>query len=222
MKSEHLNLLWKSLILTGGYVLLITCVLFIEHRYNIGVSVYNINSNNLLEKLINDLLLIVFPSALFISIFRKAYPVEKLNRISWILIAVYVLFFFVIRDITIRGLYIPIYFLGIGLSEELIFRKYLYSSLNSLMSSLRAGMISGGIWGLMHVIVPLLNGNYYIQDITIYFREGIRGIILGFFFIFIWKKTKSIWNAILVHALMDYIQFDPLFFVKYVVNMFVY
>ncbi len=211
-KQEKKKLLFITLILTCAYISYFITVVNITYRNNILIPLHEVNIANILCKFFSDILTLYLPVLIFFLFLKKVRLYERLNKLSVILLLIYIFLFMFIRDLSIRGSYIFFFYFGVGFSEEMIFRQYLYNSLKVSVKPIIAAIVSSGIWGVMHGILPSIINQHEAWNIIFFLKNGIIGILVGLIYIYIMKKTKSIWNCIFVHAIINYL--------GYIVNMF--
>ena len=211
-EQENKKLLFIILILTCSYILYFIAIVNIAYKNNFLIPLHEVNLANISCKSFFDILTLYLPVLIFFLFLKKVHSYEKVNKLSVILLLIYIFLFMFIRDLTIRGGYIFLFCFGVGFSEEMIFRQYLYNSLKVSVKPIMAAVFSGGIWGVMHGILPSITGQYPAWNIILFLKEGIIGILVGLIYIYIMKKTKSIWNCIFLHAIFNYF--------VYIVNIF--
>lgn len=90
----------------------------------------------------------------------------------------------------------------VGLSEELMFRGFLYSALRPVMRIWPAILLTSVAFGSVHVLNVFLTGALGPSLI-----QALTASISGLLFIAIRLRTGSIWPAIVVHALWDWALF---------------
>lgn len=79
--------------------------------------------------------------------------------------------------------------------EEALFRGILYRSLRSKTGVLAATVVSGTMFGLLHVYYSLLNGMW--SDGIFILTYGAMGMV----FCLLYEKTQSIWPCVCLHLL---------------------
>jgi len=87
--------------------------------------------------------------------------------------------------------------IGAGVTEEYLFRGYLFKLLKQRTNTLTAILIPAFIWTTLHLL--------FLKEHTV---ENIipllfTGMILGIMFSMVYITTGNIWNAILVHVFID-------------------
>ena len=83
--------------------------------------------------------------------------------------------------------------------EEIVFRGAIFRGLRSKTSFIPAAIISGLLFGLIHVFDSLIQGN--ILDILYIFVYGS----LGFVFCYAYEKNNSIYASIALHFINNFI-----------------
>ena len=84
-----------------------------------------------------------------------------------------------------------------GVTEEILFRGYLFMVISSRCSKLKAMLITSLLFGLVHIaMLPVITAG----DIAIVVTGGI---IAGMMFSVIYLNTKNIWYAAIVHVVWD-------------------
>ena len=173
------------------------------------VSLNEINRTNIYQRLLQDSVIgLSFPIFLLIK-YRKHYCklgfTGKSKILSIILFVIYILFFILRSDYSVGGLYRAIFYLiMVGLSEEVIFRGYIYLRIKPINRTL-AIIISSVIFGAGHAILPGIIADRSISFIGLDMLNYIGGgIVGGLLFITCMELSGNILVAILIHSLMDY------------------
>lgn len=86
----------------------------------------------------------------------------------------------------------------IGLFEETLFRGVVLGALRHRLSAGMAIVVSGVLFGLFHVVNALVG-----QDIALTAIQIVSATGLGLFFGAITVQARSVWPAILLHAIWD-------------------
>lgn len=168
---------------------------------------------NLTNKLLYDffsnlfIVIIIISSTLIKRESLDTLGITKNNyKIIFILLSIYIGMFFIKADFTLIGIYKCFFYLFVvALSEELIFRGYLFTKLDNELPTQFAIIISGIMWGSMHAFIPIiLNGYPFIKSLNIILSEFGGGILFGGIFILIYKKSKSLIVPIMIHAILDF------------------
>lgn len=87
--------------------------------------------------------------------------------------------------------------LFVGFLEEIIFRGFLYKLLEH-DNIKRAAIISSLTFGIGHII-NLLNGANFIPTLI----QIVHAISIGYLFVIIFQKGKSLWPCIITHSLVN-------------------
>lgn len=178
-----------------------------EYRNGWLISLQEVSLSNLSIKLFGDFgSMFIFPLILFVA-YRKNLSelgVRK-SKLCIVLLLIYVLFFILHRDYTVKGIYHAFFYLFIvALPEEFIYRGYLYSNLKKYNRTM-AIIISGMLFGMIHSILPSIisegSASTMLMDMT---NQLGGGIVSSLIFISFLEISGSIWVPILIHALLDY------------------
>lgn len=207
LKKDKKKLLFITLLLTCIYFLFTIIALNTAYKNNFLIRLQDVDVTNILSKLIFDILTMYLPVFIFFLTLKKVHQYEKPNKLSIILLFVYLLlsiYNIYKRDLSIRGIYALFYYLGVGFSEEMIFRQYLYNSLKISTKPAIAVIISGGIWGIEHGILPSIIHQYPMWRTILACSDLLGGVLFGLLYIYIMKKTKSVWNCIFIHSFLDF------------------
>lgn len=183
--------------------------IYLAFKNNVLISQNNVTWNNIHTKFLIDYLsMLLLPSILIIAnrrnlkAFRLCYESKKE---SFTLLVIMFLLFILHNDFSITGTYkFFFYLVVIAFGEEFIFRGFLYNRLKS--HSKAAGIILSGIlWGIGHAIMPSILNNSSLVQPLLSMSNGIGGgILMGWYFIYLQEKSKTLWIPILVHAILDY------------------
>lgn len=179
----------------------------IEH--NMLISINNVTINNVGIKFIDDFfVMLLFPLILTV-IYRKRLIEFKLQfmhtYLQYVLIAIMIGIFLLRGDSTIGGYYkFFFYLVVVGFGEEFIFRGYVYNKLLR-HNKLLAIIVSGFFWGILHAILPgLLAGNDLWRIGIGMLSEIGGGIAVGYYYIYLLEKSKSLLIPVFVHSILDY------------------
>lgn len=173
------------------------------------ISINDVDFNNIGKKLIQDFIIMLFIPFTLVVIYRKRLMEFKLQfkhtYLQYILIAIMLALFLLHRDFTIKGYYeFFLYLFVVSFGEELIFRGYVYNELLK-HNKLFAIIISGLFWGITHAILPGILAENGLGEIGLtMLSEIIGGIVLGYYFIYILEKSKSLFIPIFIHAILNY------------------
>lgn len=173
---------------------------------------FNINDitiNNIGRKFIGDFLIMLLIPSILMVIYRKRLREFKFNfthkYLQYSLIAILGVLFIWHGDFTIGGVYkLFFYLIVVGFGEEFIFRGYVYNQLSN-HNRLLAIIISGFFFGILHAILPGIVAGKGLAGIAASMLNEIgSGIIMGYYFIYILEKSKSLYIPILVHTILNY------------------
>lgn len=103
----------------------------------------------------------------------------------------------IILDNTLKALGMS---LAAGLTEEVLFRGYLFNLLRKKYSFWMSAIVISFLFALVHMggVDSVFNA---IQLI-------VAGILVSILFLFIYKKSGAIWNASIVHFLWNFLNFN--------------
>lgn len=203
----------KSIFVVVVYMLFLYFAIAYEYMNGYWILIGAIDKFNIGTKLLTDFmngLLFVF-----VIIFINRKETGNLRNMgitmnSSILVIslflIYLLQFFIIGDFSPNGIYrFYFYLIFISLPEEFIFRGYLFNSLNRHLSYRSSIIISGVLWSIPHAYLPAIKSgaSYMVFVVDIISQMG-GGILMGFLFIHIYKKSNNLLVPILLHAIMDY------------------
>lgn len=184
---------------------------FYSHDMFIGLK--SITESNISIKLLYDFLSSSLMVIIIIFItFMKKQPLSRIgltknnSKLAIILLCIYFGMFFIKGDYSLIGIYKCFFYLIIvSLTEELIFRGYLFTELERELPTYLAVIISGMMWGAMHAFLPIIINNYsFMQSVSAILSELGGGILAGSIFIYIYKKSKSLIIPIMIHAILDF------------------
>lgn len=173
------------------------------------ISVYNITVGNIYRKLMEDFVVMLLIPCILMIIYRGRLIELKLHfrhtYLQYALIIIMAVLFILHNDFTIQGFYKPFFYLVIvAFGEEFVFRGYVYNKL-SKHNRLLAIIVSGFFFGILHSILPgILAGNSLGRIVFSMLNEIGGGIIIGYYYIYLLEKSKSLYIPIFVHAIADY------------------
>lgn len=197
---------------------LLFCIIYLIYFYlatkfsvenNILMKIKDITINNIGIKFMGDFTTMLLIPCILIIIYRKKLIEFKLSfrhrYLQYALITILVVSFILYSDFTIKGIYQLFFSLVIvGFGEEFIFRGYIYNQLTK-HNRLLAIIVSGFFFGILHAILPGLVAGNSLEQIVFSMRNEIGGgILMGYYFIYILDKSKSLYIPIFVHAIMNY------------------
>lgn len=190
-----------------GYFYLLTKLQYKNH-WLISLNSIHTKSQLCIRITFDFLIMLPLPLVILFRYRRKLGDIEfrihNSNLCIWLLLT-YLLFFFLHKEYSIYGIYKAIFYLIIvAFSEEIIFRGYLYSCVKTSWRT-KAIIISGLLYGAMHAILPSILASKSIYELMISMVSELGGgILVGFIFISIMEKSRTILVPILIHALLDY------------------
>ena len=224
----------------GSQALAVTIILVIgmSFGYN-GKTVANAIDKNIVVQFLTYLsveLLIIWFVRLFLRIKKQSFsniglkrkPIAKDAFEALRAYAVYFAIFFVISNIIalfniidttqaqqlgfnhIRGFDYVFAFVSLvvlpPLAEEILFRGYLFHGLKKRMHWIIAGLITSLLFGAAHL--EFTSGN------SLNWAAALDTFILSSALVYVTHRTKSLWPAILLHALKNSMAFLFLFVIK--------
>lgn len=184
-------------------------VVYYTFNHDILISQNIVTWDNITIKFIEDYcVMLLFPTIIIIlnknhlSDFKLCWDSKK--EIFFLVIVVIILFL-LHNNFTVTGVYkIYFYVVVVAFGEEFIYRGFLYNKLKD-NSKLLAIILSGILWGITHAILPSIIHNVGIGELLLSMCDQIGGgIIMGWCFIYIQEKSKTLWIPILIHAILDY------------------
>ena len=127
----------------------------------------------------------------------------ELPVITAILLVIYAGLFFYNGDFSLIGFYTAFFYLVIvAFSEEFVFRGFLFTSVNREYNFWVAAITSGLLWGAAHAVVPIvIHGGDIVASVL---NELGGGIAAGTGFAFLYKKSRTLFVPVLIHAILDY------------------
>lgn len=193
----------------GFQLALLYIGIYLALKNNVLISQSNVTWNNIVIKFLNDYFsMLLLPSILIIANRRnlKDYGLRyESKKESFALLVIMILLFILHNDFTMTGAYkFFFYLVVVAFGEEFIFRGFLYNRLKGNSKPV-AIIISGILWGILHAIMPSILNNSSIGQLLLSMSNEIGGgILMGWYFIYIQEKSKTLWIPILVHAILDY------------------
>lgn len=189
------------------------CISKLFYKNGLIIRFENITASNIIIKLLYDFLSSLLIVIIIISSkLIKKQPLSKIgitknnSTLAFILLSIYIGMFFIKGDFSLIGIYKSFFYLIIvSLSEELIFRGYLFTELDREFPTHVAIIISGIMWGIMHALIPIIiKEASFIQAISAIISEIGFGVVCGGIFALIYKKSKSLIISIMIHAILDF------------------
>jgi membrane protease YdiL (CAAX protease family) len=90
-----------------------------------------------------------------------------------------------------------------AIAEEILFRGFLFKRLSKLLSIRVAALTTSVVFGLAHL--------EFLSGAGLNWIAALDTFVFSFFLIYVYLKTKSLWAAILLHAIKNSIAFVLLF-----------
>lgn len=200
--------------LTFLYVVFLYFYIAYSRENGLLISVKETGPINIGLKFLGDFIssLLIVIVLLFITVIRKK-PLSALGitlkspLIIFALFAVYLVMFLINGDFTAKGFYAAFFYLVVvAFSEEFVFRGYLFTAIDKEYGFWIAAVISGLLFGAIHGFMPsVVNGSDTIGLITSIMNNLLgQGILAGALFAMLYKKSKTLFVPVLVHAILDY------------------
>jgi membrane protease YdiL (CAAX protease family) len=183
-------------------------------KNDLMIFLASISETNILSRICGDLAVRGIPLICLILLMFK-------NKISWSdiglkisrkkigiglqigLAAVYLGIFLFKGDYTCRGLYAALYYLFVvAMTEELIFRGFLFHWFMRSFSKNTSMVLSGLLFGLMHSIMPIVLLG--VHPLVALLSNALGGIFAGAIYSVIYLRTGTLLVPILIHAILDY------------------
>ena len=180
------------------YIVYLSVVTYLLNSQGLFISLVDVSITNIGRRLIGDCASIIFLSILiFIAICNN---MQIQTGLTWgssrglviFLAAAYFCLFFAVGDYSVKGIYVFLFYLiPVAFLDEFLFRGYLFS-------------------GISHVPVRAVVYKYSFERcIMACWNELGGGIVMGILFIFLFRKSKSIFIPTLIHAILDYLAMLP-------------
>lgn len=202
------------MLITFFYVVFV--YFFIRYAWKNGllVSVYGPSPIDTGTKFLCDFIssMLIVILLLMITLIRKK-PLSELGitlrspMLIAVLSAAYLALFLLNGDFTVKGFYAAFFYLVVvAFSEEFVFRGFLFTAIDREFGFWIAAVISGLLFGAVHAFMPSIKYNY---DTSRFIQEIIsnllgQGILGGAVFALLYKKSKTLFVPVLVHAILDY------------------
>jgi membrane protease YdiL (CAAX protease family) len=87
----------------------------------------------------------------------------------------------------------------VGLSEELMFRGFLYSGLRDRLSLWPAAILTSALFGMVHVLNVAVTGHLRLALL-----QSVSAAMLGLLLLALRLRMGSLWPAILLHAFWNF------------------
>lgn len=184
-------------------------IIYYIYKNNLLISINNVTWYTIITKLSFDYLGMLFIPSIILIVFRKQLSDFQLCLNSKaemiVLLGVMLILFILHNEFGILGLYqFFFYLVVVAFGEEFIFRGFIYNKIKS-NSKYLAIIISGILWGVGHSILPSIISNASLSQLILSMCGQIGGgIFMGWYFIFLLEKSKTLWIPTLVHAILDY------------------
>ena len=183
------------------FCILLIIVYVVSNSYgmqNFGVTDYRVTLINAIFSLILISLIILLKRTKYYGLCRVNNPKKFLYFIPLYLIATVNIW----PEISINNSNLEIIFyiltmINVGFIEEIIFRGFLFKAIEKNNVN-KAIIISAVTFGIGHII-NLINGADFIPTLI----QIIYAIALGFLFVIIFYKSKSLIPSILTHSLIN-------------------
>lgn len=212
--SEKYKPLIAPTFLVIFYFVLLYFFLIFEQQHNLLIPLSKITAQNLGIKFSCDFVSSIAPIIILLIITRfKKRTLRDLgitrNCLPLVagLLLLYLLLFLIHKDFSVRGTYSAFYYLiVVAFSEEFILRGYLFTRLEQKSGFWPAIVISGLIFGAAHSLFPTVLYHYNALEFSLSVFSNLigQGILAGGIFALIYKKSKTLFTAVLVHAILDY------------------
>ncbi|HDX9589888.1 TPA: CPBP family intramembrane metalloprotease [Bacillus pseudomycoides] len=82
----------------------------------------------------------------------------------------------------------------VGITEEIVFRGFIFQELNKILSFWKANIITSFLFLIIHYAIWIYDGVFFDLWSHIYV------FLIGIFFGLIFKKTRSLWSVIILHS----------------------
>ncbi|MEG1351370.1 MAG: CPBP family intramembrane glutamic endopeptidase [Bacilli bacterium] len=203
----------NPIVFIGIYMVYFFFIIKYFYSHDMFIGLKSINESNISIKLLDDFLSSSLMVIIIIFItFMKKQSLSRIgitknnSKLAIILLCIYFGMFFIKGDYSLVGIYKCFFYLIIvSLTEELIFRGYLFTELERELPTYLAIIISGMMWGAMHAFMPIIMNNYsFIQSVNAILSELGGGILGAVIYVYIYKKSKSLTIPIMIHAILDF------------------
>lgn len=213
MKEKILKILFPIL-LTLSYTVLMYLWIRYEWENGLLISVQGAAPIDIGAKFLYDCIssLLIVIVILFIAMLHKR-PVNDMGintnspKLVAILFLAYVAMFLVNGDFSAKGFYAAFFYLVIvAFSEEFVFRGYLFSAIDKEFGFRIAVVISGILFGAVHAFIPAIVNDYNMFEFIIEIFSHLlgQGVLGTAFLSMLFKKSKTLFVPVLIHAALDY------------------
>lgn len=196
-----------------GYLVFLYFVLLATYSSGWLIPLADVNASNIFQKLLVDIadsFLIVAIILAYVQVTEKSLAGLRFSKkhlpIVGLLLAVYIIFFFLHGKYSLNGIYTALFYLvTVAFCEEFVFRGFLFTAIERAYGFWSGAIVSGILWGIPHAFIPAIARD---QNLWIGVLSSLGGgILAGAVFAFILKKSNNILIPILCHALLDYLPF---------------
>lgn len=183
------------------FCILLIIVYVVSNSYgmqNFGVTDYRVTLINAIFSLILIFLIILLKRTKYYGLCRVNNPKKFLYFIPLYLIATVNIWPGIsINNSNLEIIFYILTMINVGFIEEIIFRGFLFKAIEKDNVN-KAIIISAVTFGIGHII-NLINGADFIPTLI----QIIYAIALGFLFVIIFYKSKSLMPSILTHSLIN-------------------
>lgn len=183
------------------FCILLIIVYVVSNSYgmqNFGVTDYRVTLINAIFSLILIFLIILLKRTKYYGLCRVNNPKKFLYFIPLYLIATVNIWPGIsINNSNLEIIFYILTMINVGFIEEIIFRGFLFKAMEKDNVN-KAIIISAVTFGIGHII-NLINGADFIPTLI----QIICAIALGFLFVIIFYKSKSLMPSILTHSLIN-------------------
>lgn len=183
------------------FCILLIIVYVVSNSYgmqNFGVTDYRVTLINAIFSLILISLIILLKRTKYYGLCRVNNPKKFLYFIPLYLIATVNIWPGIsINNSNLEIIFYILTMINVGFIEEIIFRGFLFKAIEKDNVN-KAIIISAVTFGIGHII-NLINGADFIPTLI----QIIYAIALGFLFVIIFYKSKSLIPSILTHSLIN-------------------
>ncbi len=183
------------------FCILLIIVYVVSNSYgvqNFGVTDYRVALINAIFSLILISLIIILKRTKYYGLCRVNNPKKFLYFIPLYLIATVNIWPGIsINNSNLEIIFYILTMINVGFIEEIIFRGFLFKAIEKDNVN-KAIIISAVTFGIGHII-NLINGADFIPTLI----QIIYAIALGFLFVIIFYKSKSLIPSILTHSLIN-------------------
>lgn len=183
------------------FCILLIIVYVVSNSYgmqNFGVTDYRVTLINAIFSLILISLIILLKRTKYYGLCRVNNPKKFLYFIPlYLIVTVNIWPGISINNSNLEIIFYILTMINVGFIEEIIFRGFLFKAIEKDNVN-KAIIISAVTFGIGHII-NLINGADFIPTLI----QIIYAIALGFLFVIIFYKSKSLMPSILTHSLIN-------------------